>query len=653
MPKYLADRISIDGSEYRVIADTQDERTEVWGKDLAWEFRNRAAAYSYLAEAYKTAQDFRNIAPGQEIQLTMADGTVKTVNVISNDAMQVAFTDAGGKQYTFPHMQPGVQPRIMPKKNPNTPSQSGDEGGPEQGDNSFMAPGTGTTTAHRTSSGVPSDLVKKWPKHEIVKDKETGKKHYDAQQYPEAPAKGQNLDIKAYYENHPCNECGEKRCESCGVCHNCQDKKALSKRQAESFPHRHPQNCKHDGAYLQRKDPSDPEKACPQCGMVYEAAVDEREVVNSDPMFKRLTPQWVCPRCPRNNPMSWATCPCGAKRPSSKLSKKQAGTFSPFDEAPKFPKGGPKYEHRPYRCMNCGHEKTIGTNHEGRVIDYCEGCSWKPSFGKAEYAVPFNGRTYRPFEYAGPTERTVLQSRTAGCDSDFFVEGDHCECPAHKGKKALSKKAFHFTVGDTVRFKHPTLGETAGKIVRDDGNQYVIRQGEEMLAVPAQYVLGPVYNANRRIAQPMTAPPSGPPGQNVPPSSPPMSTQQTGPQQAPAGDQAQPVDQPGQNRALSRHEIITEAEILIRNALHKGIRIGTWDLVEYMQQNYSNPPEELYEGATKAWEKVQWEEQEAFESSKGPGPSQQKHPGDEAQEAPTSVEDVANQPRTGPTQVKV
>jgi len=47
-----------------------------------------------------------------------------------------------------------------------------------------------------------------------------------------------------------------------------------------------------------------------------------------------------------------------------------------------------KLERRSYRCKNCGHEQLITTNHEG---------SWKPSFGK--YAVPFNGRTYRPFEF--------------------------------------------------------------------------------------------------------------------------------------------------------------------------------------------------------------------------------------------------------------
>jgi len=125
-----------------------------------------------------------------------------------------------------------------------------------------------------------------------------------------------------------------------------------------------------------------------------------------------------------------------------------------------------------------------------------------------------------------------------------------------------------------------------------------------------------------------------------------------GPMQAPAGDQPQQKQTGG--RPLSRHEIITEAEILIRNALFKGIKIGTMDLVKYMQGQYGNPPEELYEGCTKAWEKVQWEEQEAFESAKGPGPQQPKQePGAEPEESPVSLEDVAEEPGEGPAQVRV
>jgi len=405
--KYLADCVLLSGHEYRVIADTESPITEIWGHDLAWEFANRTAAYTYIAKArIKTAQDLRNLAPGQEVELTMADGTPKKMRILTNTSQQVVVVDESGQQYNIPHMQPGSAPRVYPKSTPTTPAQSGEEGGPTPapGEAQRIEPGTGTTYARRLSR--------------------------------------------------------------------------LSKKAA--FPHRRPQHCQHDGAYLQRKDPQDPEKSCPQCGMVYEAV------------------------------------------------------------------------------------------------------------------------------------RTPLS------------------------KNALRKSGgYHWEVGDLVKFSHPTLGVVPGKIVRDDGYQYIIRHGDELLAVPHDYILGPYHQAQRKIAQPV-----------------PSSSTPTGPIQAPAGDRPQPqVGGPG--RPLSRHEIITEAEMLIRNALYKGIRIGVWDLVEYMRQNYSNPPEELYEGATKAWEKVQWEEQAAFERAMGPGPKQPKPPGTEAPEAPMSLADIAKRPNSGPRQVKV
>jgi predicted nucleic acid-binding Zn ribbon protein len=58
----------------------------------------------------------------------------------------------------------------------------------------------------------------------------------------------------------------------------------------------------------------------------------------------------------------------------------------------------PTVTYRVYKCRNCGHEQHISTNHHGSCIDFCLECSWKPSFG--QHAVPFNGRTYRPFDYA-------------------------------------------------------------------------------------------------------------------------------------------------------------------------------------------------------------------------------------------------------------
>lgn len=66
-----------------------------------------------------------------------------------------------------------------------------------------------------------------------------------------------------------------------------------------------------------------------------------------------------------------------------------------------MPKFGLNMEYRPYKCDNCGHIQQISTNHTSGCIDYCKECSWKPSFGDQKNAIPFNGRTYRPFTYHG------------------------------------------------------------------------------------------------------------------------------------------------------------------------------------------------------------------------------------------------------------
>lgn len=50
-----------------------------------------------------------------------------------------------------------------------------------------------------------------------------------------------------------------------------------------------------------------------------------------------------------------------------------------------------------HQCVNCGHEQMIQVNNDLGCIDYCKNCSWKPSYG--EHAIPFNGRTYRPFKF--------------------------------------------------------------------------------------------------------------------------------------------------------------------------------------------------------------------------------------------------------------
>jgi hypothetical protein len=58
-----------------------------------------------------------------------------------------------------------------------------------------------------------------------------------------------------------------------------------------------------------------------------------------------------------------------------------------------------KHNWRHFKCLNCGYVQLIQTNHEGTCIDYCKNCSWKPSFGKKEYAIQMFGHTYRPFEF--------------------------------------------------------------------------------------------------------------------------------------------------------------------------------------------------------------------------------------------------------------
>jgi hypothetical protein len=60
-------------------------------------------------------------------------------------------------------------------------------------------------------------------------------------------------------------------------------------------------------------------------------------------------------------------------------------------------------------------------------------------------------------------------------------------------------------------------------------------------------------------------------------------------------------------RRLSRHEIVDEAETLIRNSLAAGMSIGLDDIVDHMSNYYANSRDELFSGAELAWSKVEWE----------------------------------------------
>jgi hypothetical protein len=67
------------------------------------------------------------------------------------------------------------------------------------------------------------------------------------------------------------------------------------------------------------------------------------------------------------------------------------------------------------------------------------------------------------------------------------------------------------------------------------------------------------------------------------------------------------MDAPAPARKLTRHEIVTEAETLIRNSIASGQPVGLQQLADFMAQQYGNPRDELYAGAKMAYDKVQWE----------------------------------------------
>ncbi len=61
-----------------------------------------------------------------------------------------------------------------------------------------------------------------------------------------------------------------------------------------------------------------------------------------------------------------------------------------------------------YKCLTCGREQSISTNHEGPCFDYCgrgdatqdAGCSWKGegfAAGKPGQTMSYGGRAYREF----------------------------------------------------------------------------------------------------------------------------------------------------------------------------------------------------------------------------------------------------------------
>jgi hypothetical protein len=602
--KFLLDKVAYGLQEWRILGDTRNTVTLVVTGDRALEFANRREAFNYVAAKYRQAADMRNLQPGQSYNLSMSDGTTKTVQVQNNTPQGINVMDpASGEVMTIPHLQQGAEPTPAQSQKPKIP---GSPGGPTPTPNSGPS-SYGASPENVTSALCADDLSR-------VTAAELG---------------------------------------------------------------REPYNCKHDGGYLYRKDPSAPEKYCAQCGMVYAAnnTIEEMErtaVITGGPgsyhvkseegknlggpyktreqaehrlkqveYFKHKGDRTAgkCETCGGGNKSckkchgkpitpwkgSWADeqskkagcdsdyfvegddcdCPAHAKK----------AAWSPFDEAPVFPEGKPKVEWRPYRCMNCGKEKMISTNHLGRVSDYCDNCSWKPSFGNPEYQVPGpGGRTYRPFEYAGPSDRTVLQSRNAKIISE---EKECSNCGGHGDldDRGLCKKCRRKAMFRAWKNKERIV--TAFEVIGADP------------AMPGQQAMPSAETSNM--------------GET-------LKMDEKSPGEFAEEGETQPAGDINAKRQLTPHEIIEEAESLIRNALVKGVKIGADELSEYMSSYYSNGVQELMQGIALAWQKVQYEE--GMEKGQQGDPNAPQGEGF-GPKPPTTPEEAAQMaPKNGPIQTR-
>lgn len=98
-----------------------------------------------------------------------------------------------------------------------------------------------------------------------------------------------------------------------------------------------------------------------------------------------------------------------------------------------------KLEYRPYVCSVCGQKDKIQTNHEGNVLHYCKGCSWKRDFAGADksHSIPALGdHTYRVFtlDTSVNESKTMLNENTSKRIRNIVKMK---ECLSPEGKKKM------------------------------------------------------------------------------------------------------------------------------------------------------------------------------------------------------------------------
>lgn len=271
------------------------------------------------------------------------------------------------------------------------------------------------------------------------------------------------------------------------------------------------------------------------------------------------------------------------------------------------------------RCQTCGGGDKSCKNCKGKPITPWEG-SWAEKMQK---------------------EREQRQKKSAGCDSDYYVEGDDCNCDIHrKDKKAkiISQEKECVNCGASGR----ELNDN-GECKKCQRRAMFRRWKNEERIVRAFDVIA---------AQPAAMPQNqGMPSGEVVNEGETLNMSEKGPgefAEDPETQTPRPTD-PNAKRKLTPHEIIEEAESLIRNGLVKGIKIGADELQEYMGQYYNNGIEELMQGIALAWQKVQYEE--GMERGTG-DPNAPQGPGF-GPKPPTSPEEALQQaPKNGPIQTR-
>jgi hypothetical protein len=540
-----------------MVADTRLHNVWVLDGQNVYEFGDRRAAFQFVVGEYRKQADMRSMQPGQNYNLTMADGSTKLVQVQNQtpDGVQVLDPNSG-QSMMIPHVQPGAEPK---------PAQAAQPKMPNQGGTATPAPNQGVSPENVTSFAL-----------------------------------GRN-DFKVM-----ASEIG-----------------------------REPYNCKHDNGYLYRKDPSAPEKYCASCGMVYAAS----RTANI-PVKPTAGKFYFCKRC---NTSRTAIIDAAGTEVHKALPTGEVVRYlscqhtSPIDDTPITPSWQPRQPQQPRGAM----KTAVITGEPGSYhVKSEEGKNLGGPYKSREQAE-HRLKQVEYFKHKGSIARTADYEEhdpdhdDDRCDPDQHHDPDgdgSCPYCRKKTAKILSDRKECVNCGG-----HGNLNDTGEcpkcarrRAFRTWKNRERIVRAFDLIAdapFPGQQGMpsGDVANEGQTIQR----------------------DEKSAADFAEDPETQPPSQDPNAKRKLTPHEIVDEAESLIRNGLVKGVKMGVQELTEYMITYYNNAAQELIQGITLAWQKVQYEE-----SAEGGNPTAPSGEGLGPQ-APTTPEEAAQMaPKNGPIRTR-